>query len=405
MSFGSVFKSLRKGKGFTQEQLANLLSVTPQAISRWENNTAMPDISLLIPIANVFGVSTDTLLEVDVEKNNVHIQDLVKNFIYFKEPYGSTIEEKIALYESELVKFPDSIPLKEAMVDILLDAQVYGGDENRDELERCRRIISLSEDLIESGSESVNVSNYQSLVAEYSKKINNLQRAAELSDSATTMIASKEMLLPSALTGRAQVEARKDLIFKCADAIINTLYDMLDENSNDLSDEEYDAICKAENVISTLYGQSFSDHFILISNLYKGIRYNLSHQNIDAAMKRLINVVKRLELRNSEEATISPLVTDERLAELLVALVFRLNIKKEASFLLNKANDEFPNIGALREKNPEFDEAIMKLEALTESDGKTELNALANILWVKAQKSRNSGNQKGLDNITQEKMD
>ena len=60
MSFGSTIKRLRKEKGYTQDQLANLLCVTPQAISRWENNSAMPDISLLIPIANVFSVSTDT---------------------------------------------------------------------------------------------------------------------------------------------------------------------------------------------------------------------------------------------------------------------------------------------------------------------------------------------------------
>lgn len=75
MSFGSTIKQLRKEKGYTQDQLANLLNVTPQAISRWENNSTMPDISLLIPIANVFSVSIDTLLGVDVEKNAQHIKD------------------------------------------------------------------------------------------------------------------------------------------------------------------------------------------------------------------------------------------------------------------------------------------------------------------------------------------
>ena len=62
MSFGSTIKRLRKEKGYTQDQLANLLCVTPQAISRWENNSAVPDISMVIPIPNVTSVSADALL-------------------------------------------------------------------------------------------------------------------------------------------------------------------------------------------------------------------------------------------------------------------------------------------------------------------------------------------------------
>ena len=65
MSFGETIKTLRKQSEMTQEQLAELLSISPQAVSRWETNTAMPDISLLPPLANLFGVSTDFLLGMD----------------------------------------------------------------------------------------------------------------------------------------------------------------------------------------------------------------------------------------------------------------------------------------------------------------------------------------------------
>ena len=46
----------------TQDNLAELISISPQAVIRWETNIAMPDISLLPPIANFFGVTTDYLL-------------------------------------------------------------------------------------------------------------------------------------------------------------------------------------------------------------------------------------------------------------------------------------------------------------------------------------------------------
>lgn len=63
--FGQTIKNLRHKANMTQEKLAELLSISPQAISRWETDAAMPDISLLPPLANIFGVTTDHLLGMD----------------------------------------------------------------------------------------------------------------------------------------------------------------------------------------------------------------------------------------------------------------------------------------------------------------------------------------------------
>lgn len=65
MSFGQRIKALRREASMTQENLAELLSISPQAVSRWETDLAMPDISLLPPLANLFGVTTDHLLGMD----------------------------------------------------------------------------------------------------------------------------------------------------------------------------------------------------------------------------------------------------------------------------------------------------------------------------------------------------
>ena len=61
MELGKKIKQLRLNKGVTQETLANALGVTYQAVSRWENETTMPDISLLPQISVFFGVSIDEL--------------------------------------------------------------------------------------------------------------------------------------------------------------------------------------------------------------------------------------------------------------------------------------------------------------------------------------------------------
>ena len=61
-TLGKRIAALRKEKGMTQEELAEKLGVSPQAISKWENEQSCPDISLLPRLAAIFGVTTDLLL-------------------------------------------------------------------------------------------------------------------------------------------------------------------------------------------------------------------------------------------------------------------------------------------------------------------------------------------------------
>lgn len=64
MPIGENIKTMRRKCGFTQEELAERLSVTPQAVSKWENGNGLPDINQLVPLAQIFGISTDSLLGV-----------------------------------------------------------------------------------------------------------------------------------------------------------------------------------------------------------------------------------------------------------------------------------------------------------------------------------------------------
>ncbi|WFR58903.1 helix-turn-helix domain-containing protein [Anaerocolumna sp. AGMB13025] len=61
VSIGKKIKYLRKLKGITQEELSDVLHISYQAISKWENEVAQPDISIIPVIANYFGVTIDEL--------------------------------------------------------------------------------------------------------------------------------------------------------------------------------------------------------------------------------------------------------------------------------------------------------------------------------------------------------
>ncbi len=77
MEFGKQFKELRLSRGLTQETVAEKLGVTGQAVSRWERNETLPDISLLPEISAYFGVTIDALFALSDDTRMERIQNMI----------------------------------------------------------------------------------------------------------------------------------------------------------------------------------------------------------------------------------------------------------------------------------------------------------------------------------------
>lgn len=78
-TMGQIIRRLRKERNLTQEELAEQLGVTFQAVSKWENDSGMPDISQVVPIAHVFGVSTDVLFGTFGTNDTEEVWKIVNN--------------------------------------------------------------------------------------------------------------------------------------------------------------------------------------------------------------------------------------------------------------------------------------------------------------------------------------
>lgn len=119
MNIGSQIKTMRLQRGITQDTIAKHLGVTAQAVSKWENGTAAPDISLLPEISAYFGVSIDELFALSDETRMTRIQNMlydvrfiapaaVEGEILFlqekakREPYSSQALEMLASVELHL---------------------------------------------------------------------------------------------------------------------------------------------------------------------------------------------------------------------------------------------------------------------------------------------------------------
>lgn len=104
--FGRFVAELRREKNYTQKQLAELLCISDKAVSKWERGLSLPDVGMLLPLAQALGVSATELLEshridADTPQDLEQVENIVKKAISFsgeKLPQrgGASIRAKLA---------------------------------------------------------------------------------------------------------------------------------------------------------------------------------------------------------------------------------------------------------------------------------------------------------------------
>ena len=83
MTLGQKLKTLLKDNSMTQEDLAERLEVSRQAVGKWVNDKGIPEVGKIVQISNLFGVSIDYLLKEDYEEKNVSREKVVSNSGYY----------------------------------------------------------------------------------------------------------------------------------------------------------------------------------------------------------------------------------------------------------------------------------------------------------------------------------
>ena len=122
-TFGQRLQRLRKNAALTQEEVATKLNITGQAVSKWENDVSAPDISVLVELSDILGVSLDELLGKERETTLVPQEQRTDiNNMFFRVKVRSSDGDKVNV----------NIPL--ALAKVFLDAgevtfpQVNGKD-------------------------------------------------------------------------------------------------------------------------------------------------------------------------------------------------------------------------------------------------------------------------------------
>lgn len=104
-------------KGLTQEELAELLHVTPQSVSKWERAECCPDISLLPALANIFGTSTDLLLGMDIIRADQTLHSIHAKATELQ--CRGCYEEAESVYREALLLYPNDSGMALALAGVL----------------------------------------------------------------------------------------------------------------------------------------------------------------------------------------------------------------------------------------------------------------------------------------------
>ena len=170
LHIAETIRSLRRDRGITQEDLAQAVGVTTQAVSKWERGEGYPDITLLPDIAVYFRVTLDTLCGIDGQKQEREIASVIHA------TSDASYAEGVRIAREGLTKYPHSVELKRNLAQALMGctAQWAPPKEVLDE------VIELYEDILHHSPEPNALSPYDvSLLCEAYMSMGAVKKAKE----------------------------------------------------------------------------------------------------------------------------------------------------------------------------------------------------------------------------------
>ena len=224
MSIGTTIKNLRRSRNITQEQLAEMLGVSTNAVSQWECDKTAPDISHLPTLASIFEVSADVLLEIDIAKSKKQAE--IKEFTakYAELHSQGKTEERLKLSRAMQKKYPNDETVRYYLMRALQNGY---SDEYFDE------IVMLGEQLLDSSNSEYRTGAIRGLCFTYLHK-GDRAKALQYAD----MMPPAEDLHLHVLEGEALVEHCQNYFWKVCDKMHLYMTYLLNHAASDYTHEE-----------------------------------------------------------------------------------------------------------------------------------------------------------------------
>jgi transcriptional regulator with XRE-family HTH domain len=208
IKIGTKIKTLRKQKNISQEVFANYLGVSFQAVSKWENGTTMPDITMIPAIASFFGVSTDELFDFNLMEIEKQVDAICNEAYLYRESDAARAE---AILRDGLKRFPGN--------DIILNNLLYTMDSGT----RAEEMITLCKSLIASTKDDAVKYDACRILASCYKDNGQYDLIEPTLELIPEIYFSKLQLVASLLEGKVSYDAAQGHRNICADDLVEML--------------------------------------------------------------------------------------------------------------------------------------------------------------------------------------
>ena len=210
-------KELRKKKNNTQEDLAEFLTISINAVSKWERGECYPDIELLPKIAAYYDVSVDDLLGVGEIKKQARIDEYQKKSRHL-DNIGD-MKSKLAVWREAQKEFPNDWNVLYGLMDALSDLSIKNCNT-----ENSQELIEIGEKILAQCTDSgKRESAIQRLCFLY-KILGDIKKAKEYANMGSSLYVTSDILLSSVLKGDELVEHRQGNIKHLTELLAQEIY-------------------------------------------------------------------------------------------------------------------------------------------------------------------------------------
>lgn len=224
IKIGEKIRLLRKKNDVTQDQLADHLGVTPQAVSRWESGICYPDMTSLPAIADYFSVSIDELLCYNSRQQEQKVQEYLESVEHLLDL--ERVGEALELLRNAMAEIPSSYELQLEMAAVLsMVAENAPASANVSAI--LNEAVSLCLHVLENCTDDgLRDETKKTLCDIYAHQLRDNDRAMAIADQLHGMSVCREIIRATTLTGDAAFsQAQKNLIL-FADNIWWHLYNL-----------------------------------------------------------------------------------------------------------------------------------------------------------------------------------